>query len=57
MRAIYIKPVAEKVTLHVKEDITWGKFGTSQEPDHTANEHFFDDEDIDYDDYDPFFDE
>ncbi len=58
MKTIYIKPVTEKVNLHLKDDVNFGEHGIiSQERNYTANEStFFDEEEVD-DDYDPFFDE
>ena len=57
MKAIYIKPITEKVNLNLKKAINWGDDATSQWPDHGANEgEFFEEEGVD-DEYDPFFDE
>ena len=60
MKAIYIKPVTEKVNLHLKDDVNWGENGAvGGHTEHvvTANEDaFFDEEDYD-DEYDPFFDD
>lgn len=57
MKAIYIKPITEKVNLNLKKAINWGDDSTSQWPDHGANEDaFFAEEEYD-DEYDPFFDE
>ena len=58
MKTIYIKPVTEKVNLHLKDDVNFGKDGIiSNDKNYTANESaFFAEEEVD-DDYDPFFDE
>ena len=59
MKAIYIKPVTERVNLHIVEDIAkeWGKLATSQDERVVqGNDSFFDEEEYD-DEYDPFFDE
>ena len=57
MKAIYIKPVTEKVNLNLQTPINYGPHATSQWEDETANEgDFFAEEDYD-DEYDPFFDE
>ena len=59
MKAIYIKPLAELVTLNTKKEILWGEDGQKSNPhDHNdGNEgYFFAEEEYD-DEYDPFFDE
>ena len=61
MKAIYIKPETEKVSLQLKSSVNaddWGEFGDYQTFNvGTANEDsFFDEEEID-DEYDPFFDD
>jgi len=61
MKAIYIRPVTEKVNLHTDMSILWAEYakqGTTQsEQIVTSNEDtFFDEEEYD-DEYDPFFDE
>ena len=62
MKAIYIKPEIENMTLRLKQSInddTWGVYGVNgQSPNvGAANEgDFFAEEDYD-DEYDPFFDE
>jgi hypothetical protein len=58
MKAIYIKPLTELVTLNTQKEVLWGEDGQiSNNLDHDdANDHFFDEEEID-DDYDPFFDD
>ena len=57
MKAIYIKPITEKVNLNLKKAINWGDDSTSQWEHETANDTFFAEEDFDDDEYDPFFDE
>ena len=61
MKAIYIKPVTEEVSLNTDMNVLWAEQvenGGGQSPNVvTANEgNFFEEEDYD-DDYDPFFDE
>ena len=56
MKAIYIKPVTEKVNLNLQTPINYGTNATSQWEDETANEGNFFEEEQD-DEYDPFFDE
>lgn len=61
MKAIYIKPVTERVILNTDMSILWGEYAKTGNPHSenvvTANEDaFFDEEEYD-DEYDPFFDE
>ena len=58
MKAIYIKPLTELVTLNTKKEILWGEDEQPSNP-YThggANEGNFFEEEQD-DEYDPFFDE
>lgn len=60
MKAIYIKPMVEKMKLNTDMDLLWAEYADEGGQSHnvgTANEDiFFDEEEMD-DDYDPFFDE
>ena len=58
MKAIYIKPLTELVTLNTQKEVLWGEDEqkSNQWTHGGANDAFFDEEEID-DDYDPFFDE
>ena len=59
MKAIYIKPVTEKVNLQLNKAINedWDEWATSQNENVVqGNDAFFDEEEYD-DEYDPFFDE
>lgn len=60
MKAIYIKPLTELVTLNTKDKVLFDTTDAqgSNPIDHgDANDAFFAEEDFDDDEYDPFFDE
>ena len=60
MKAIYVKPLAERVNITVEKSINgnWWDDATSQwEGVVQDNDHFFAEEEFDDDEYDPFFDE
>ena len=58
MKAIYIKPLTELVTLNTKKEILWGEDEQKSNPYYfnDANQGNFFEEEQD-DEYDPFFDE
>ena len=57
MKAIYIKPLTELVTLNTQVVLEKEEAQNSNPYDYAdANDHFFEEEGVD-DEYDPFFDE
>lgn len=59
MKAIYIKPLTELVTLNTKKEILWGEDEQKSNPyyfNDANQDNFFAEEEYD-DEYDPFFDE